>query len=245
MLKTERESQILDLLKEKEFISVADLSELLFASQSSIRRDLTNLEKKGLVRRSYGGAELIVSKSNVLPFSTRAYSCVDEKQIIAKKASDFVNDGDVVFLDQSSTCYFLAMELINKKGITVVTNSLNILNYLSLTDIKVISTGGVLSSDDRSCMVGEGAEKTYESIFADVMFFSTKSLSADGVISDCTQEEIAVRKIMLKNSAKKVYLCNSAKFDTKSPYIQCTLSDIDILISENNSEEYEKYCEVY
>ncbi len=245
MLKNEREIQIIDLLNEKGYASVADLSKMLFASQSSIRRDLTNLEKKGMVRRSYGGAELINSKSNILPFSTRAYSCVLEKEQIAKKAATLVKDGDVVFLDQSSTCYFLAGELVNKKGITVVTNSLNTLNLLSLTDLKVISTGGVLSREDRSCLVGEGAEKTYDGIFADIAFFATKSLSADGVISDCTQEEIAVRKIMLKNSAKKVYLCNSAKFDTKSPYIQCTLSDIDILISENNSEKYEKYCEVY
>ncbi len=244
MLKNERENQILDLLKEKGFISVADFSKMLFASESSIRRDLTNLEKKGIVRRSYGGAELIVSKSNILPFTTRAYSNVEEKQIIAKKAAELVSDGDVVFLDQSSTCYFLAMELLKKKGITIVTNSLIILNYLSLTDLKVISTGGVLSRDDRTCLVGESAEKTYDSIFADIAFFSTKSLSSDGVISDCTQEEISVRKIMMKNSSKRVYLCNSAKFDTKSPYIQCSLSDVDILVSENSAQKYEKYCEI-
>lgn len=244
MFKNERENQILDLLSEKGYISVADLSKMLFASQSSIRRDLTNLEKKGMVRRSYGGAELIVSKSNILPFTTRAYSCVAEKEIIAKKAANLVKDGDVVFLDHSSTCYFLAMELAKKKGITVVTNCLNILNYLSLTDLRVISTGGVLNREDRSCLVGEGAEKTYDSIFADIMFFSTKSLSAEGIISDCTQEGIAVRKAMLKNSAKKVFLCNSAKFDTKSPYIQCTLSEVDVLISEINADRYEEYCEL-
>lgn len=244
MLKNERENQILDLLKEKGFMSVANLSKMLFASQSSIRRDLTNLEKKGIVRRSYGGAELIVSKSNILPFTTRAYDSVAEKQIIAKKAAGLVKDGDVIFLDQSSTCYFLAMELIDKKGITVVTNSLIILNFLSLTDLKVISTGGILSREDRTCLVGEGAEKTYDSIFADIAFFSTKSLSSDGIISDCTQEEISVRKIMLKNSSKRVYLCNSAKFDTKSPYIQCSLSEVDILISEDTAKRYEKYCEI-
>lgn len=245
MLKSEREKQILDILSEQGFTSVEKLSKMLFSSESSIRRDLTNLENRGLVKRSYGGAELIVSQSNILPFNTRTFSFAEEKRAIAKKAVTLVKDGDVIFLDQSTTCYFLAMELTSKKGITVVTNSLSIQNFLSLTDIKVISTGGVLSNDDRSCFVGERAENTYKEIYADIAFFATKSLSEDGVVSDCTLEEIVLRKAMLKNSAKKVFLCNSQKFNTKSPYIQCTLSDVDIMVSEKEAEKYKKYCQTY
>lgn len=245
MLKNEREKQILDILNEKGYMSVNELSKILFASESSIRRDLTALEKKGYLKRSYGGAELIRAGSNVLPFNTRAYTSVEEKRIIAKKAAAMVKDGDVIFLDQSSTSYFLAMELSDKTGITVVTNSLTILNCLSFTDIKVISSGGILSRDNRSCFVGEGAAKTFSEIYADIMFFSSKSLSLDGVISDCTQEEVAVRNVMMRNAEKKVFLCNSAKFGTRSPYIQCSLSDIDCLVSEAENTELKKYCETY
>ena len=68
-----------------------------------------------------------------------------------------------------------------------------------------------------------------------IAFFSAKSLSNDGIISDCSREEVTVRNSMLKNSAKKIFLCDSEKFGTRSTYKQCSLSEIDYLISENEN----------
>ena len=237
MFKSERQSQIFELLNNKGFVTVKYLSEVLFTSESSVRRDLAVLEQKGYIRRSYGGAEVISSGTGILPFNTRSYDFVAEKQKIATKAAELIKKGDIVFLDQSSTAFFLARAIMDKKGITVVTNNIEILNILSHSDITLIASGGTVSKANNNCLIGHNAAKTFEGIFADFVFFSAKSLSDDGVITDCSEEEIFVRNAMFKNSAKKVFLCNSAKFGSHSSFVQCSLEDIDLLISEDGSAE--------
>lgn len=237
MFKSERQSQIFELLNNKGFVTVKYLSEILFTSESSIRRDLAVLEQKGYIRRSYGGAEVISSGTGILPFNTRSYDFVAEKQKISTKAAELIKKGDIVFLDQSSTAFFLARAIMDKKGITVVTNNIEILNILSHSDITLIASGGTVSKANNNCLIGHNAAKTFEGIYADFVFFSAKSLSDNGVITDCSEEEIFVRNAMFKNSAKKVFLCNSAKFGSHSSFVQCSLEDIDLLISEDGSAE--------
>lgn len=234
MLKNEREREIVNILKsENGFITVKVLCEKLYASESSIRRDLTTLENRGVVKRTYGGAELITNFSNVVSFDKRSHHSIEAKKIIAKKATKLIKDGNIIFLDQSSTSFYLANEIINKTSLTVITNNIEILCLLSNSGIKVVSSGGFLSPENRSCLIGPDAHNIFESTFADIVFFSAKSLSDDGIVSDCTREEVALRNSMLKNSARKIFLCDSEKFGTRSAYKQCMLSDIDYLISEN------------
>lgn len=246
MIKSERENQILDLIEKKGYVSVKETAELLFTSESSIRRDFTELEKAGFIKRSYGGAELIRARKNVLPFTTRADDFAEGKKKIARMAAELINDGDVVFIDSSSTGYFLAMEIMDRADITVVTNSIEIQALLSRGEAVVHSTGGILSRYNRICLVGRNAEKTFEEINADIAFFSSKSLSFDGIISDCTQEEVFVRRSMLKNAAKKVLLMNYEKIGTTSSFKQCNLSDIEILVCDRDvTEQFGKFCKVF
>ncbi len=243
MLKNERKREIMNILKNQDgFITVKELCTRLYASESSIRRDLTALENLGFVKRTYGGAELITNFSNVISFNKRAAHSVDAKKTIAKKAEKLVKDGNIIFLDQSSTSFYLANELIKRHSITVITNNIEILYLLSNSSMKVISSGGYLSTENRSCLIGSDAQSVFESIYADIAFFSTKSLSDDGVISDCTREEVTVRNSMIKNAVKKVFLCDSEKFGTKSAYIQCKLNDVDYLVS--NTEVKNKFSTI-
>ena len=116
MLKNEREREIVRFMKENDgFVKVSELCEKLYASQSSIRRDLTALEGRGIIKRSYGGAELVTNYSNVVEFGKRSNHNIQAKKIIAKKAVGMVQEGNVIFLDQSSTSFYLAAELMNKK----------------------------------------------------------------------------------------------------------------------------------
>lgn len=234
MFKKEREGEIINIFKnENRFITVKELCKKLYASESSIRRDLTSLENKGVVKKVYGGAELITNFSNVISFNKRYHHNVESKKVIASKAAKLIKDGNIIFLDQSSTSFYLANEIINRNSLTVITNNIEILYLLSNSGIKVVSSGGFLSPENRSCLIGADAQNTFENIYADITFFSTKSLSDDGIISDYTREEVTLRNSMLKNSEKKIFLCDSEKFGTQSAYKQCTLSDIDYLISEN------------
>ena len=234
MFNKEREQEIISILKATNgFVSVKHLCDALFASESSIRRDLKALERRGLVKRNYGGASLMTNHSNIVTFNHRTRQNIAAKREIAKKAAALIKDGNIIFLDQSSTAFYLANELINRNSLTVVTNNIEIMMLLSNSGIKVISSGGLLSPENRSCLIGDDAKGVFENIYSDALFFSAKSLSDEGVISDCTREEVVLRNSMFKNSAKKIFLCNSEKFGTQSAYKQCTLSDIDYLVCEN------------
>lgn len=237
MYKNEREQEIIKLLSEQRYMTVKQLSMLLYASESSTRRDLTSLETKGLVKRSYGGVELVNNNSRVVPFSTRVHYNIAAKKAMAKKAVSLIEDGQIVFMDQSSSTLFVASEMIDKKNVTVVTNNVEILTMLAHSDLKVYSSGGYLSHATRNCLLGEDAHKIFQSVHADLLFFSAKALSPDGVIYDCTREEVNIRQTMMDHAEKKIFLCDSGKFDKYSGYRQCALSEVDEIISEADSVE--------
>lgn len=238
MLKKEREKEIINILKsENGFATVKELCQKLYASESSIRRDLSSLEKSGIITRTYGGAELIVNFSNVIEFNKRSRHNSPEKKIIAKKAKTLIKDGNIIFLDQSSTSFYLANEIMDNHTLTVITNNTAILSLMADSGIKTVASGGRLSNENRTCLVGPDAQYIFENIHADIMFFSAKSISYDGIISDCTREEVLIRNSMLKNANTRVFLCDSEKFGTRSPYTQCTISDIDFLVSENDDSK--------
>ena len=233
MKKNEREREIVNILKEKDgFVSTRELCDGLFASESSIRRSLVSLEGKGIIKRNYGGCELNLNRSNAIAFAGRARHNVEAKRAIAAKAAKLIRDGEVIFLDQSSSSYYLAEAIRNNPTLTVVTNNVEIVALLSSLSMRVICAGGILCEGNRACLVGEGAERCFSEIFADILFFSSKSLSEEGIITDCAPEEISVRRAMIKNAARRVFLCDSEKIGSRSAFKQCELSEVDDLICE-------------
>lgn len=234
----ERELEILNILKKANgFVSTKQLCQMLFASESSIRRDLRALEEQKLVKRSHGGIFPITNNSNIVTFNKRTKLNADAKRAIAKKAAALITDGQIIFLDQSSTAFYLANEIVNRTSLTVVTNNIEIMMLLSNSGLKIITSGGFLSDENRNCLIGGDAQRTFHNIYADIMFFSTKAISDDGAVTDCSREEILVREAMLKNATKKVLLCDSSKFGIRAPFKQCDLMDVDYLISEENTAQ--------
>lgn len=231
----EREQEILNMLKSSGgFVTVKQFCQALFASESSIRRDLQALEAQGLVKRSYGGASLSGSYSTIVTFNHRTRQNIAAKREIAKKAAALISDGEIVFLDQSSTAFYLAEELKKFSSLTVVTNNIEILMLLSGSGLRVMASGGFLSEENRNCLIGGDAQHTFETVYADWLFFSVNALSHDGIVADCSREEINVRHAMLRNAEKKVLLCDSSKFGLRAPYRQCGLQEVDYLISEGD-----------
>ena len=237
MQKNNRKDLIIEYLNRNGFASVEELGKSFYASESSIRRDLAELELSGLVKRSWGGAKALTSPNNITTFSNRSYTAAKEKTAIAKKAAELIKSGDIIFLDQSSTSYFLAIELMKSSALTVVTNNLEILCLLSKSDHNLISTGGTVSKRNANCLLGPASVKTYESIYSDFAFFSVHSLDDNGIATDCTQEETFVRNAMLANAKKKILLCDSTKIGSRSSFKQCSLCDIDMLICDVDVSE--------
>lgn len=232
MYQSERELEILKILSQEGYTTVHRLSQLLYTSESSVRRCLALLENQGVVKRSYGGVELVRATMQVLPFSSRAHHNMEAKKIMARKAVQQVQDGNVIFLDQSSSALFVAEELSKKRNVTIVTNNIKIVSLLSQTDTEVICCGGKLSETNRNCLLGEDAHRIFREIQADVMFFSSKALSQDGVVYDCYREEVCIRRTMMEQARRQIFLCASEKFGQTAPYRQCTLEELDMMITE-------------
>lgn len=242
MYKSERQSAILKILRQKQYATVEQLSKDLFTSISSVRRDLIEMERENLVIRSYGSVELVKSNSRTEPYSLRAQHRIEEKRCIARKAAALVKDKDIVFLDQSNTSLFLAQELVQDKKITIITNNLDILGSVySQNNITIYSSSGLVATGHR-CLIGNDAEATFNRIHADFAFFSVKALSSDGVLYDSNLPQVLVREAMILNAQKKVLLCDSEKYDTFAGYRQCSLDEIDYMVSETEPTDRWRSC---
>ncbi len=243
MLKSERQEMILELLKNCKYITTQELAERTFASYSSVRRDLEELEDSGLINRSYGRVELANHNSLLVSYPIRINKNSAQKSIIAKKAASLIKEGDTIFIDSSSSCSYFAKELFHMKGITVITNNVEVLGFMSQSSINVICSGGLQLSPNRYALVGPIAEETFKNIHADWAVFSARSLTENGQIYDVHYNETALRKVMLENAEKKLFLCDSSKLDTKSTYYQCSLADIDYMVCD--SKEAKQYKREY
>lgn len=233
MLKSERQEMILEILQECKYITTQELAGKTFSSYSSVRRDLEELEDAGLINRSYGKVELANRNSLLVSYPIRINKKSEQKKIIAKKAAALIKEGDTIFIDPSSSCSFFAKELFHMKGITVITNNVEVISFMSQSSIEVICSGGLQTAPNRYALVGPIAEETFRNIHADWAVFSARSLTKDGLIYDIHYNETALRAVMLKNADKKMFLCDSSKLDTASTYYQCSLSDIDFLVCDS------------
>lgn len=240
MYKCEREDEIMMLLSETEYATVDYLVKKVNISASSIRRDLKNLEERGLVIRSYGGVKLANSTGKHIPFSLRSHENSAQKKQIAHAAAGFIHTGDVVFLDGSSSAYFVAELLPAIGGVTVITNSIDALTALSNFDIKVYCTGGMVSSENRAVLVGGQTLDFVRRIHADVFLFSVQAVSADGEFFDCYAEEVAVRSAMIKNARRSLMLCDSSKWGKTSTFYQCALPDVEHFITDKDPTDFFK-----
>ena len=239
----DREKKILEEILKNKKVTVKELAKNLYASEPSIRRDLVSLERQKLIKRVHGGAILEENgiSSIKIPFVIREMEQSDAKIIMAEKAADLVKDGDVIFLDASSSAYNLIPYLALKNDITVITCGIKAINKLSEYNIKTICTGGTLIPSCQA-LVGDDAYNIIEQNNADIFFFSCRGLSDGGFLTDISAQENYVRRKMIKHSKKSYLLCASEKIGKKYYHNLCSIKDIDGIISEKELPETLKNC---
>ena len=230
MLKNQRHTEILEILKNEGFAEVRALGERLFASQPTIRRDLDFLERNGYVKRSHGGAVLADDKINT-PISFRRGTKMREKAQICQLAATLIPSGSLIFTDASTTASHLADIIEPRDNITVVTNGYSLCRALVQRDIRVFSTGGRLLKDSEA-FVGSMAQENVKSYNAGWLFFSSSSLRNDGTISDYSEEETALRLTMYERAEHSVFLCDSTKLGRSSAFRAFSLKDIDYAVCD-------------
>ena len=232
MKTNEREQQIIALLRERGFISVQELSSLLFTSPSSIRRDLTRLETLGVVRRNYGGVVAAGGNPTAPPVAIRSEVNKTAKRAIAKKASILLRDDLSVLLDDSTTAAAMVEFLAPFKGISLFTNNLETAAAATERGIRTYLLGGALPSDSATVTVGRFALDMLRSLHVDLCFFSTSALSETGDLFDGTEAHNLLRREMLRRASKTVLLCDSSKFLHTSLYFSVNIGEIDYICTD-------------
>ena len=232
MLKEERFRQVLELLEEREFMTVQELSQALAASMPTVRRDLTELAAQNRLIRSHGGAMRINDKSDIaLPLDFRRSINAREKAAIAKAAARFIRNDSVIFLDASSTAAYLFGYLQEFRNLIVVTNSLMAAIRLRNMGIRTYCLGGEVTLNS-GAVGGQLAMESAACFNIDVMFFSSLGINDSGIIVDPSESENDLRRHMLSRAETAVFLCDKSKFGKSAAFNLAPLSDVDILVTD-------------
>ena len=232
MIKKERQETILSILHAKQFCSVNHLASQRYVAPITIRRDLIEMEAGGLLKRCHGGASVMEFANREVPFELRSRENAAEKAKIAKKATAMINHGDTVFLDASTTVSHIADHISAELDLTIITNSIRVLEKLKGRGIRCYLTGGMLL-ENSSALVGQIAEDTVSSLFADICFFSSQGITEDGMITDFSEDETRLRRCMIANAKKSVFLYDHSKHGKRFLFKVCSAEDIFCVVTDS------------
>lgn len=236
MLQYDRQQGIIDYLSKTRTAKINELARHLYTSEASIRRDIAALESAGIVTRVYGGVVLSQYRNEVLPAELRVSENSEMKSIIAQEAAELIQDGDTIIFDNSSTVMGICKHIRKHKNLKIFTNNLSICRELRNTDITVYSTGGEYYKK-RDAFLGPRAESFLRSVNADSVFFSCKGISNDGILTDVSEAEISMRRIMMEQAKNSYLLCDSSKLGTLYTFKLCDACDVTKIICDSELPE--------
>jgi len=221
------------MLNENKSVLVPELAKLFNVTEETIRRDLEKLEKEGLLKRTYGGAVLVENYNVDIPFEFRNVTNIEGKKQIALNLIKYIEDGDTLVMDSSTSALQVAKLLKTKKKITVITNSEQIINELKVFEdtIKVISTGGTLRNKSLS-LVGPIAEQTLRSLNANKAIISCKGFDIEKGFTESNELEAQVKKLMIEIADKVYMIADHTKMNKTALVNIATLDDVDFIFTD-------------
>jgi DeoR family transcriptional regulator of aga operon len=233
----ERQEQIYALIENEQRISVAQICKSFGVSEATARRDLETLADLGRIQRVHGGAIRLRQAPPERPIFERSLVQAEEKRRIGLIAATLINDGETVFLGSGSTVYEIARKIHDKKDLTVVTNSLLVINELAdKEDITIISIGGILRKSEQS-FIGHIAEQALAELRADKVFMGIRAISLDqGLTNDYLPETMTDRAI-LDMGSQVIIVADYTKCERVSTAYVATLDKIDVLITTNETPQ--------
>ena len=232
MLAAERRRVITERIKATGQVVVSALSAEFQVSEETIRRDLESLEKEGIATRIYGGAVLQGNDHTPPPYSIRKNTSIEPKVSIARKLSQLVCDGDTLMVDESSTAAYAVRALRQKKNITLITNSLELLREMTGQDTwHIISTGGSLKTDVLA-HVGPHALRTVRSYHASYAVLSCRGINEQLGLADSDDAVVQIKQAMIEACDCAILLADHRKFDRSGLVALGSLDRVDKLITD-------------
>jgi DeoR family fructose operon transcriptional repressor len=213
MLANERKNKIIELVNHYKIMKVTDLSHEFRTTETTIRRDLNDLQRKNIIRRIHGGATVIMSTSRTFSHSQLSEICIEEKKAIAKRAYEFIHPNDAVLLDASTTVLELAKLLIdNRRDVTIITNSFLIISLIADKKLpRVIHTGGEYTPDMHYA-IGPITQNMLSTIRVDRCFLGTNGIDSIFGFSTPGFDDSEVKKLMIIASKERFVLADHTKF---------------------------------
>ncbi len=235
-MQSERRRKILEMMQESGSRSVADLCELFGVSEMTIRRDLRDLDREGLLRRVHGGAVSNLGRSYEPPYTVRSTRNDEKKRAIGRRAAELVVEGDSIALDIGTTTLEVAHALAGKRNLTILTASLPIANEivssLSLSsDIRLILTGGIVRAGELS-MTGHIAERTYADFHVDKAFIAVGGMSLEDGLTEYNLEDALVKQPLLQNAHHRIVVADSSKIGRTTFTTIAPLSMVNTLVTD-------------
>jgi DeoR family transcriptional regulator of aga operon len=233
----ERQKQILSLLERQGRLSVAEIVQQFSISEATARRDLESLALQGKAQRVHGGVISVEQAPPELPILEREKEQPDEKTRIGRAAASLVADHETVFLGSGTTVLEVARNLRDRKHLTVITNSLAVLNMLAgLKEITVVSLGGMLRESELS-FIGHITEQALSEIRVDKVFMGTRGLSLEhGLTNDYLQETLTDRAI-LKIGREVVIVADYSKVNRVSTALLAPLNAMSTFVTDAKADK--------
>ncbi|MCF6351842.1 MAG: DeoR/GlpR family DNA-binding transcription regulator [Cyclobacteriaceae bacterium] len=234
----ERLDKILVLLDENKRLLTNVLADQLNTTSATIRKDLTILEDKGLLKRTHGGAVKTKSLYSGLALSEKEKIGIDEKRKLVKEAAKLISEGDTIILDSGSTTSLLAKEIKSLKGVTVITNAMNIASDLVHTNLEVILIGGSLLKETLT-LVGPLADEMLKKISSGKLFMGVDGIDFEVGLTTPNILEANTTRVMMGISGEVILLTDSSKFGRRSLGVICQIDEIDKMITTKHLSENE------
>src|SRR5919197_2491596 len=235
----QRAEYILQELLRNGEVTVDILAERLNVSAATIRRDLSELERQGLLRRNHGGAHpvtpiLYEPFRNLSSFQEQEQKCAAEKRRIGLTAASLISDGETVAIGAGTTTTQLARCIRHRKGITIVTNAVNIAMELShLPEIEVSMTGGSLSGD-WFALVGDVAQRNVGEMFFDKAFIGVDGAHAEHGLRTNYPDQAAIHRAMMRQARQRIIVADHRKIGAFGRSLIWPTADIDKLITDKS-----------
>lgn len=247
MLALERQQNILDLIYKHKSVKVAELSQQFAVTEETIRRDLEKLAKKGIVRKTYGGAilsdHLEEKELEDTTFEYRIKENTECKVKVGKAVAALIQPGETITLDSSTTCLEVARHLSHNQPITVITNSVNAMLELSKNEsVTVISTGGTLRSASMS-LVGPTTKKNILSYYADKAIISCKGMSLTRGIMESNELEKEIKQSFVEVARDVILAIDSNKVNKGAIHRLMELDQVKMIVVDKAlASEWMEVC---
>ena len=238
----ERSNRILRQLRMAGKVSVEDLAERIGVSTSTVRRDLQDLEYRGLLRRTHGGAIIVENFfyepfRHVSSFHLQEQQMQEEKRRIGLVAAELIGNGETISLCAGTTTTQVARSMRHRAGIKIITNSVNIALELSnRSDLQVVLTGGLLSGE-WFALVGPSAIQQVSEYFVDKVFVGVDGIDAERGITDDDPAEAAVHHAMLAQARQKIVVADHTKLGKVETSLVWPLKGLDVLVTDAEASE--------